>query len=365
MSDPIPRDAASEGTGAEPGDAGKHASPPLPPEGFPEELLQRRLARLDTRKILAELCKSIPGLDEALLPRGIQADALTRKSGGAAGILKGVARRVMNDVAAWGAFRTAVGDQIPPETEEALEGLTVENVGELAEAHTTEGLLLAAVSGEKEPAEGVVQALVARWREENQQAEKQASESARISELEAELVRLKRDNEQLSFSSRAALGQRDPGAPDLEGLVERHGDEALPDLRERGASRDPAAHRRVVVQRRGYELRRGGRAVDRDVRLVAHEERQRPAVVEVRVGDDRGVQPLDGPKVRGQRSPAVGLYPGVDEDARAPEVQEMAAAADLPGPAQSPEGERRPRLRLGASDNRTVALGWPRLFVRA
>ena len=167
MSDPIPRDAASEGTGAEPDDAGKHALPPLPPEGFPEELLQRRLARLDTRKTLAELCKSIPGLDEALLPRGIQADALTRKSGGAAGILKGVARRVMNDVAAWGAFRTAVGDQIPPETYEALEGLTTEHVGELAETHTTESLLLAAVSGETEPAEGVVQALIARWRGEN------------------------------------------------------------------------------------------------------------------------------------------------------------------------------------------------------
>ena len=207
MSDSIPRDEASEGTGAEPGEAGKHASPPLPPQGFPEELLQRRLARLDTRKTLAELCKNIPGLDEALLPRGIQADALTRKAGSAAGILKGVARRVMHDVAAWGAFRTAVGDQIPPETYDALEGLTTENVGELAEAHTTEGLLLAALSGETEPSDGVVQALIARWREENQQAEKQASESARIAELEAELERLKHENEQLSFSSRAAREQ--------------------------------------------------------------------------------------------------------------------------------------------------------------
>ena len=224
MSDPIPRDAASEGTGAEPDDAGKHALPPLPPEGFPEELLQRRLARLDTRKTLAELCKSIPGLDEALLPRGIQADALTRKSGGAAGILKGVARRVMNDVAAWGAFRTAVGDQIPPETYEALEGLTTEHVGELAETHTTESLLLAAVSGEKEPAEGVVQALIARWRDENQQAEKQASESARISDLEAELARLKRENEQLSFSSRAEKEQAASLGRELEVLLDERAD---------------------------------------------------------------------------------------------------------------------------------------------
>ena len=207
MSDSIPRDEASEGTGAEPGEAGKHVSPPLPPKGFPEELLQRRLARLDTRKTLADLCKNIPGLDEALLPRGIQADALTRKSGGTAGILKGVARRVMNDVAAWGAFRTAVGDQIPPETYEVLEGLTAENLEELAKGHTTESLLLAALSGEEQPSDEVIQALISRWRDGNQQAEKQASESARIAQLEAELERLKHENEQISFSGRAAREQ--------------------------------------------------------------------------------------------------------------------------------------------------------------
>src|SRR5918912_4139348 len=116
MSDPIPKDGETEGT-----DAGKHEPTLLPPKDLPEELLQRRLSRLDTRRTLAELCKSIPGLEEALLPRGIQADALTRKSGGTTTILKGVSRRVMNDDAAWGAFRTAVEEQIPPETFEALE----------------------------------------------------------------------------------------------------------------------------------------------------------------------------------------------------------------------------------------------------
>ena len=130
----------------------------------------------------------------------------------------------MNDVAAWGAFRTAVGDQIPPETYEALASLTPENLGELAEAHTTEGLLLAATSGETEPEEGVVPALIARWREENQQAEKQASESARIVELEAELERLKRENEQLSFSSRAAKEQAASLGREVEVLLdEREG----------------------------------------------------------------------------------------------------------------------------------------------
>src|SRR3954454_3964914 len=98
MSDPIPKDGETEGT-----EADEHASPLLPPKDLPEDLLQGRLARLDTRRTLAELCKSIPGLEEALLPRGIQADALTRKSGGSSTILKGVSRRVMNDVAAWGA----------------------------------------------------------------------------------------------------------------------------------------------------------------------------------------------------------------------------------------------------------------------
>src|ERR687897_1823996 len=157
MSDPIPKDGGTEGADVPNGDE-KHAlSWFLPPEDFPEELVQRRLARLDTRKTLAGLCKSIPGLDEALLPRGIQADALTRKSGGSAAILKGVSRRILNDAAAWGAFRTAVGEQIPPETFEALEHIDPENLEDVTRAHTTEGLLLAALTDESEPEEEVVE----------------------------------------------------------------------------------------------------------------------------------------------------------------------------------------------------------------
>src|SRR5829696_153949 len=201
MSDPIPKDDETEETDAS---ATKYAPPLLPPKDLPEELLQRRLSRLETRKTLVELCKGIPGLEEALLPRGIQADALTRKSGGSSTILRGVSRRIMNDAAAWGAFRTGVAEQIPPETFEALEDLEPENVEELAKAHTTEGLLLAALSGETEPEEEVVETLISRWREENQKAEKRATEDARITNLEAELERLKRENERLSFASRAA-----------------------------------------------------------------------------------------------------------------------------------------------------------------
>jgi Cft2 family RNA processing exonuclease len=205
MSDPIPKDAETEGTEAQK-DEGKHVSSPwlLPPKDLPEELLQRRLVRLDTRKALAELCKSIPGLDEALLPRGIQADALTRKSGGSMAIIKGISRRIMNDITAWGAFRTAVGEQVPPETYEAVEDLEPDKLGELASVHTTEGLLLAALCSDDEPEKEIVEALTSAWREENQKAEKRATEDARIAELEVRLEHLTRENERLSFTSRTA-----------------------------------------------------------------------------------------------------------------------------------------------------------------
>ena len=205
MSDPIPKGEETEGTEA-PQELDTHESALwlLPPEGLPEELVQHRLARLDTRKALADLCKSIPGLDVALLPRGIQADALTRKTGGSTSILKGVTRRILNDVAAWGAFRTAVSEQIPPETFDAVDDLVLADVEELAAVHTMEGLLLAALCGEQEGEEEVVQALISAWREENQKAEKRATEDARIAELEAQLERVKRENERLSFTSRTA-----------------------------------------------------------------------------------------------------------------------------------------------------------------
>lgn len=201
MSDPIPKDGGTEPD--VPVEAGKLTSL-SPPEDMPEELLQRRLARLDTRRTLVELCKNIPGLEEALLPRGIQADALTRKSGGSAAIQKSLARRILNDVTAWGAFRTAVAEQIPPETFEALEDLTPDTIEEIADTHTTEGLLLATLCDQEDPKEEVVEALISAWQDENQQATKKATENARVADLEAQLERLKRENERLSFTSRTA-----------------------------------------------------------------------------------------------------------------------------------------------------------------
>src|SRR5918998_246218 len=172
VSDPKPKDEEIEARAAE-GDAGESPLERRPPKDLPEELVMGRLGRLDTRRALAELCKSVPGLDEVLLPRGIRADALTRKSGGGAALLRGVARRIAGDPAAWGAFRTAVQEQIPPETFDALENLSQENLDEMAEAHTTEGLLLAVLTTDEEEQDpAVVAALTESWRTEKGAAQK-------------------------------------------------------------------------------------------------------------------------------------------------------------------------------------------------
>src|SRR5918999_425851 len=223
MSDPIHKDGGTEAGGSE-----ESLSDRLPPKDLPEELVRRRLARLDTRRALAELCKNVPGLEEVLLPRGIQADALTRKSGARTPLLRGIARKIAQDAGAWGAFRTAVQEQIPPETFEALEDFSPENLEDLSRAHTTEGLLLAALSSEEEPNEEVVETLIGAWREEHQQAEKRASEDARVRDLEAELERVKQENERLSFASRAAKERATALAEELEVLTgEREGASVL------------------------------------------------------------------------------------------------------------------------------------------
>jgi uncharacterized protein len=218
VSDPIPKDGETEATGSDE-NAAESLPDRLPPKELPEELVRRRLGRLDTRRALAELCKSVPGLEEVLLPRGIQADALTRKSGAGAPLLRGIARKITQDAVAWDAFRTAIQEQIPPETFEAFEDFSPKKLGKLSKAHTTEGLLLAALSAEEEPKEEVVETLIGAWREEHQQAEKRASEDAHVRELEAELERLKQENEQLSFASRAAKERAAALAEEVEVLT--------------------------------------------------------------------------------------------------------------------------------------------------
>src|SRR3712207_6495526 len=132
MSDPIPKDGGTEAGGSDE-NAAESAPGRLPPKDLPEELVRRRLARLDTRRALADLCKNLPGLEEVLLPRGIQADALTRKSGTRTPLLRGIARKITHDAVAWDAFRTAIQDQIPPETFEALEDLSPKNLKSLSD----------------------------------------------------------------------------------------------------------------------------------------------------------------------------------------------------------------------------------------
>ena len=197
-----------------------------PPDGLPEELVKKRLARLDTRRALADLCKSIQGLDEALLPRGIQADALTRKSGGNARLLKDLSRRITQDHAAWGAFRTAVQEQIPPETFEAVEEVSEGSLGGLAESHTVEGLLLAAVAGEREPDDETVALLVSAWDDREKREQKQASDSARVRELEAEVESLGKERDRLSFSSRTAKEQAEALRQEVEVLRREREDAA-------------------------------------------------------------------------------------------------------------------------------------------
>ena len=257
MSDPIPKDG-----GTEPRDSDESLPERLPPEDLPEELVRRRLARLDTRRALAELCKGVPGLEEVLLPRGIQADALTRKSGAGTPLVRGLARKIMQDAAAWGAFRTAVQEQIPPETFEALEGFSPKKLAELSGSHTTEGLLLAALSDENEPDEKVVAALIGAWRDEHQKAEKRASEDAHVQELETELERIKQENEQLSFASRAAKERAAALAEEVAVLTgEREGaSELVRRAEERAAS---ALDVRVRLDERVAELERRGGQLER------------------------------------------------------------------------------------------------------
>ena len=261
MSDPIPRDEETD-AGELDEESGKLRAHRMPPEGLPEELIQRRLGRLDTRRALADLCKNIPGLDEVLLPRGIQADALTRKTGGSAQMVRTVSRKILQDTAAWGAFRTAVQEQIPPETFDAVEELTKDRIEELAGSHTTESLLLAALSAEEEPKDGVVDALIEAWRDEHQRAEKKASEDALVQDLTAEVERLKKENDQLSFTSRTANERAAALAEEVAVLTgEREGASALVRRAEERAAtaldlRSQLDGRIAELERRGANLER-------------------------------------------------------------------------------------------------------------
>ncbi len=360
MSDPIPKDGGTEPDA--PVEVGKLSSL-SPPEDMPEELLQRRLARLDTRRTLVELCKNIPGLEEALLPRGIQADALTRKSGGSAAIQKSLSRRILNDATAWGAFRTAVAEQIPPETFEVLEGLTPDTIEEIAETHTTEGLLLAALCDQENPEEEVVEALISAWQEENQQATKKATENARVADLEAQLERLKRENERLSFTSRTANERAASLGREVE-VLRGENEEATVEAKKAEERATAALDMRGQMSEKAAELDRRVRHLERTLegerkayssaaerleemheelgRVVAERDKIRDALKDARF-TDRGFGEL---LVRAVKNEVSNLPNSLDATARTAQLMEfmgsvLRAHADL----------REPRSSGGGSSN--------------
>lgn len=355
MSDPKPKDEEIE-TGGTEEDAGEAALDRRPPKDLPEELLMGRLGRLDTRRALAELCKSVPGLDEVLLPRGIQADALTRKSGGGAALLRGVARRISQDAAAWGAFRTAVQDQIPPETFDALQDLSPEDIEEASETHTTEGLLLAALTADEEQDGTVLEALTGAWRAERGAAEKKASEDAHVREMETEIERLKGENERLSFASRAANERAAALAEEVDVLTgERSGtSELLRKAEEQAASaldaRSRLDERVAELERRGEQLERAleserraySRAAERVEelheelgRVVAERDRIKNALQNARFTDEGFGELL----VRAVKNEVGALPATLDSAARTAHLLEfmgrvLQAQADLRSPRQ-------------------------------
>jgi Cft2 family RNA processing exonuclease len=366
MSDPIPKDAETE-AGPSEETVGEPLLGKLPPEDLPEELLLRRLGRLDTRRALADLCRNVPGLEEVLLPRGIQADALTRKSGGAP-LLRGMARRISHDAAAWGAFRSAVQEQIPPETSEALEDLTLEDLEEVREAHTTEGLLLAALTADEEPEEGLVEALVDAWREEKGEAEKKASKDARVKNLEAELERLKGENERLSFASRAAKERAAALSEEVEVLTGERTDtsEIVRKAEEKAASaldvRAQLEERIETLEKRGFQIERAlegeRRAYSRAAERVEELHEELGTVVEERDKiknalqnarfTDRGFGEL---LVRAIKNEVATLPTSVESTARAARLMDfmgkvLQAHSDLRTP-----GEPGPRAREEDADD--------------
>ena len=356
MSDPIPKDGGTEARGSD-----ESLPDRLPPKNLPEELIRRRLARLDTRRALADLCKSVPGLEEILLLRGIQADALTRKSGAGASLLKHLARRIMQDPAAWGAFRTAVQEQIPPETFNALEDFSPKMLKKLSNSHTTEGLLLAALSGEGEPDEEVVATLIEAWRNEHQQAEKRASENAHVRDLETELERLKEENEQLSFASRAAKERAAALAEEVSVLTgERQGvSDLVRKAEEQAASaldmRSQLDERIAELEKRGAQLERAlegersaySKAAERVEELhaelgqvMAERDRIQAALRNARF-TDKGFGEL---LVRAVKNEVGALPPSIDSAAQTARLLEfmgkvLAAHNDLREPGSTPDSE--------------------------
>src|SRR4028119_675504 len=132
----------------------------------------------------------------------------------------------------------------------------------MTEAHTTESLLLAALTADEDQDPAVVEALTEAWGVEKGAAQKKASEDAHVRDLEAELERLKGENERLSFASRAANERAAALAEEVDVLTgERSGASELVRRAEEQAASALAARGRLderiaELQRRGEQLER-------------------------------------------------------------------------------------------------------------
>lgn len=230
---------------------------------LPENLIKKRLGRMDTRKALFDLCRGVNGLEDALLPRSMQADALTRKAGNAL-VIREVTKRVMQDAAAWDAFRTAIEVQVPSELRDAAASLTPENLDDSVEKHTSEGLLLAAALNEEPPAAGLVEELAARYNDDSVKARDQATKDARVRDLESELEQLRHDNERLSFQQRAATEQAKLLAEEVQSLTEKNKSDSTR-VQEAEERMNSALGERSVLEARISELEKRGEHLERSI----------------------------------------------------------------------------------------------------
>ena len=206
-----------------------------------------------------------------------------------------------------------------------------------------------------------MEALVDAWREEKGEAEKKASKDAHVKDLEAELERLKGENERLSFASRAAKERAAALAEEVEVLTGERTDtsEIVRKAEEMAASaldvQGQLEERIETLEKRGFQVERAlegerraySRAAERVEELheelgtvVEERDRIKNALQNARF-TDRGFGEL---LVRAIKNEVATLPTSVESTAQAARLMEfmgkvLQAHADL----RSPGGPTRPR----------------------
>ena len=297
-------------------------------------------------------------------------------------MLRGLSRRIKQDPAAWGAFRSAVQEQIPPETSDALGNLSEDNLEELANKHSTEGLLMAVLTGEEGTSSEMVEVLLGKWRDENKKAENQASKDAKSRELQEELDNLRQENEQLSFSSRIANERASALAEEVQVLTgERQEASSLVKNAERQAAsvagvRGQLEGRIAELERRSAHLERALEGERRAYASAAerveglHEELGKVSAERDRIRDalesakftDKGFGDL---LVRSVKNEVSALPGNLDSAARTAQLLEfmskvLSAHAELREPRPRGGGGRKTRNTQEEPEEPDPALAYPR-----